>query len=93
VIVSPLVTHQDPELYNRPSEFVPERWLGTEKRSRGGYLPFGAGTHACIGAPLARMIMTLTLASVGRRWRLGLEPGAQAPSPRAARLTFTLEAR
>jgi cytochrome P450 len=93
VIVSPLVTHQDPELYNRPSEFVPERWLGAEKRTRGGYLPFGAGPHACIGAPLARMIMTLTLASIGRRWRLRLEPGAQAPSPRAARLAVTLEAR
>jgi cytochrome P450 len=93
VIVSPLVTHQDPELYEHPSEFVPERWLGSAKRSRGGYLPFGAGAHACIGAPLARTMMILILASVGRRWRLRLEPGTEAPSPRARRLPVTLEAR
>ena len=95
VLISPLVTHHEPSLYDRPSEFVPERWLesGREERSRGAYLPFGIGAHACIGEPLARLIMTLTLATIGRRWRLRVDPSAPAPVPRAPRLVFALERR
>ena len=94
VIISPLVTHRDPSLYDRPSEFDPQRWLGGAKRGRGEYLPFGAGSHACIGANLARMIMALTLATTGRRWRLRLEPDSQAlPEPGAPRLQVKLERR
>jgi cyclooctat-9-en-7-ol 5-monooxygenase len=93
VVVSPLVTHRDPRLYERPSEFVPERWLVMDERPRGAYLPFGAGRHACIGEPLARAIMTETMTGVARRWRLHVDPDAPAPGPRAARLEVTLERR
>jgi cytochrome P450 len=93
VVVSPLVTHRDPKLYERPSEFEPERWLRREERPRGAYLPFGAGAHACIGEPLARAIMTETLAWITRHWRLRVDPGASAPGPRAPRLEVTLERR
>jgi len=93
VVVSPLVTHHDPRLYERPSEFVPERWLGPAERPRGAYLPFGAGAHACIGEPLARAIMAETLAGIARRWRLRVDPDAPAPGPRAPRLEVTLERR
>ncbi|MGH2956747.1 MAG: cytochrome P450 [Solirubrobacterales bacterium] len=95
VIVSPLVTHHEPTLYDRASQFVPERWLaGSEReRARGTYLPFGAGVHACIGASLARTIITLTLASISRRWRLRVDDDAPAPVPAAPRLTVTLERR
>lgn len=95
LIVSPLVTHRDPRLYERPSDFVPERWLGAsgEGRARGAYIPFGAGPHTCIGEPLARLVMRVTLATIGRRWRLRIDGDTQAPVPRAARLVVTLEAR
>jgi cytochrome P450 len=93
VVVSPLVTHHDPTLYERPSEFEPERWLRREERPRGAYLPFGAGAHACVGEPLARAIMTETLAGITRRWRLHVDPAAPAPGPRAPRLEVTLERR
>jgi cytochrome P450 len=93
VVVSPLVTHHDPRLYERPTEFVPERWLRHEERPRGAYLPFGAGAHACIGEPLARAIMTETLAGIARHWRLRVDPDAPAPGPRAPRLEVTLECR
>jgi cytochrome P450 len=93
VVVSPLVTHHDPRLYERPSEFVPERWLRREERPRGAYLPFGAGAHACIGEPLARAIMTEALAGIARRWRLHVDLDAAAPGPRAPRLEVTLERR
>ena len=95
VLVSPLVTHHDEQLYDRASEFIPERWLNDEgsKPSRGAYLPFGAGAHTCIGEPLARAIMTLTLATVGRHWRLRLDADAPQPVPRAPELVVTLERR
>ena len=96
VVVSPLVIHRDARLFDRPSEFVPERWLqgsGASPPQRGAYLPFGAGPHTCIGEPLASLIMTLTLASVGGRWRLRLDPDPPEPVPRASALFVTLEAR
>jgi cytochrome P450 len=93
VVVSPLVTHHDPRLYERASEFVPERWLVEDERPRGAYLPFGAGAHACIGEPLARAIMAETMTGVARRWRLHVDPDALAPGPRARRLEVTLERR
>jgi cytochrome P450 len=92
-VVSPLVTHRDPRLYERAGEFVPERWLRREERPRGAYLPFGAGAHACIGEPLARAIMTETLAGIARYWRLHVDPDAPPPGPRAPRLEVTLERR
>ncbi|MDX6544133.1 MAG: pentalenene oxygenase [Gaiellaceae bacterium] len=93
VLVSPLVTHADSRVYDRPSEFDPDRWLEGEDRARGAYLPFGAGAHTCIGEPLARAIMTTTLATLGRRWRLRVDPDAPPPIPRADRLVVTLQRR
>jgi cytochrome P450 len=93
VVVSPLVTHHDPRLYEGAGEFVPERWRRREERPRGAYLPFGAGAHACVGEPLARAIMTEALAGIARRWRLRVDPDAPAPGPRAPRLEVTLERR
>jgi cyclooctatin synthase len=93
VVVSPLVVHHDPALYDSPTEFRPERWLSREQRSRSAYVPFGAGAHSCIGEPLARAIMRKTLAGIARRWRLRLDAAAPAPGPRAPRLVVTLERR
>jgi pentalenene oxygenase len=95
VIVSPLVTHQEPTLYDRASDFLPERWLGATQNapSRGAYMPFGVGAHTCIGEALAQAIMTVTLATIGRRWRLRVDPNAPPPAPRRPRLMVTLEQR
>ena len=93
VVVSPLVAHHEPRFYERADEFVPERWLAAREHPRGAYIPFGAGAHACIGQSLARSIMTFGLASIGRRWRLRIDPGTPPPSPRPSRLEVTLERR
>ena len=95
VLVSPFVTHHDERLHGDAATFAPERWLdaAAPRTGRGSYVPFGAGVHTCIGEALARSIMTLTLASVARRWRLLVDPEAPAPVPRAPRLRVRLEAR
>jgi cyclooctat-9-en-7-ol 5-monooxygenase len=95
VVVSPLVIHREDHLYERASAFVPDRWLvdNRRERTRGAYLPFGAGAHVCIGQALARSIIVLTLATIGRSWRLAVDPAAPAPAPRAPRLMVTLQCR
>ena len=95
VIVSPLVTQREASLYERPSYFLPERWLSTKPRElpKGAYVPFGAGAHACIGQPLALVTIWLTLATICCRWRLRADRDASALAPRAPELRFTLERR
>jgi pentalenene oxygenase len=95
VVVSPFVTHREPGLHDRAASFFPERWLeeASRRRSRGTYVPFGAGVHTCVGEPLARAVMTATLASVARRWRLRVAPDAPAPVPSAPPLVVRLERR
>jgi cytochrome P450 len=96
VLVSPLVTHREPQLYPRSAEFAPERWLErpvARNGSRGAYVPFGAGAHTCIGEPLAWAIMASTLATIGRRRRVGVHQQAPAPGPRSPRLVVRLERR
>jgi cytochrome P450 len=52
VIYSPWVTHRLPSLWDRPDEFLPERWLGSEPPAY-AYVPFGGGHRRCIGFGLA----------------------------------------
>jgi cytochrome P450 len=73
---SPLVTHRIADLYPEPDRFVPERWA-TIMPSPYEYLPFGAGSHACIGAPFAMMELKTILAILLQRYRLTLVPGAK----------------
>ena len=85
VVLSPLVTHGEPALHDRPLDFDPERWMGDNASGKGSYFPFGAGVHTCIGEPLARAVMFLVLAAVAQRRRVEVEPGAGPPPPRGLR--------
>jgi len=97
VIVSPLVTHREEGLFERPAEFLPERWLSGRAGDlpKGAYIPFGAGAHACIGQPLALAIIwlyrrdhlpPLAAASGPRRRGAGSSSSASPLHARAARL-------
>jgi cytochrome P450 len=96
ILISPLVTHHERSLYDRPAEFLPERWLSRKTQAsphRGTYLPFGAGSHACIGEPLARLIMATTLATVARRWRFRIDDRSAPPVPGQPDLEIVVEPR
>ncbi|XP_057975354.1 cytochrome P450 81Q32-like [Malania oleifera] len=55
--------HRDPKLWDRPRDFVPERFEGKEGERRVNVMiPFSAGRRICPGASLARKVMGLTLA-------------------------------
>ncbi len=85
VFVSPFVTQRDPRWWPDPERFDPDRWTEEAggRRPRYASLPFGAGPRSCIGGPLARVIGTLVIATVARRWRLVSLPGAPPPRIRS----------
>ncbi len=79
VVVSPYLVHHDHRWYEDPEAFRPERWTEEErgKRPRHAYFPFGMGSRMCVGEPFAWMEGILALATIARRWRLRLAPGAR----------------
>jgi cytochrome P450 len=68
VLINALDMGRNPESFDKPEEFLPERWLDTgnvdplridpEMRS----VPFGGGRRVCPGASLGQCIVTLGLA-------------------------------
>jgi len=72
VYFSPWVLHRDPRWFDRPREFLPERWLDGRAANlpKYVYIPFGGGPRVCIGERFAMMEATLVLATIARRWTL-----------------------
>ena len=73
VFFSDYITHRLPDIYAQPQRFLPERWE-TLKPTQYEYLPFGAGTHNCVGGAFAMMEMKIVLAMLIPRFRLSLVP-------------------
>lgn len=79
VYMSQWVIHRDPRFFEDPLAYRPERWEdGLAKRlPRYAYFPFGGGPRICIGNSFAMMESVLLLATIARRFRLGLTPSAR----------------
>ena len=57
--------HRNPQLWDRPNDFVPDRWLGDTKdlgQTTGAYMPFAAGPRNCVGQPIAYVVLRTLLA-------------------------------
>jgi cytochrome P450 len=91
VMVCQWVTHRRPDLWDRPDEFVPERFVGAAPGDIPpfAYYPFGGGARQCIGSTFAIMEAQVILATLAQRFDVELEPG-QEVVPDA---TFTLRPR
>ncbi len=93
VFLSPYVTQRDPRWWPEPERFDPERWTAERVAARPRYaaFPFGAGPRSCIGGQMARMVGTLVIATIARRWRM--RPLAEEPAPRVRGLLTLKPAR
>lgn len=60
--------HRNPEFWNRPNDFIPDRWLDPTLKdvgqSNGAYMPFASGPRNCLGQPLAHIILRTVLAKL-----------------------------
>ncbi|MEL6810414.1 MAG: cytochrome P450 [Bacteroidota bacterium] len=55
--------HRHPDYWEKPDQFIPERFLGeAKKKTAGVYYPFGAGPRLCIGLGFAIYEMVLAMA-------------------------------
>ena len=70
LMVGVYAMHRDPQLWDRPLEFDPDRFSGGRSRMQWQFLPFGGGPRSCIGEFFALTAATLELASIVRHCRL-----------------------
>ncbi|WP_428309683.1 cytochrome P450 [Hydrocarboniphaga sp.] len=63
--VSPAAMHSDPQYFEQPERFMPERWGGDleARLPRCVYMPFSGGPRTCIGDRFAMMEGVLLLAN------------------------------
>ena len=77
VVASPETLGRDPASWERPDDFVPERWLQGRAPPTGAYLPFGAGPRACIGQQASLLVATLAIAHLVRSAHDGEDDGEE----------------
>ena len=78
VLVNAWAIGRDPNTWENPNSFVPERFLGLDMDVKGQnfeLIPFGAGRRICLGLPLAIRMVHLMLASLIHSYDWKLEDG------------------
>ncbi len=71
-VVIPIYSiHRDPNNFENPDEFIPERFLAEniDKIKSGSYIPFADGPRNCVGMRFALMTIKLTLAKLLTEFR------------------------
>lgn len=61
IVLTPFLAHRDPELFAEPTTFRPSRWIVDRPAPTFGFLPFGAGPHACVASRLAEALISQML--------------------------------
>ena len=51
------LAHRDPDVFEKPEDFIPERWNGSNSGDEDKIFGFGSGPHRCIGENLMRDVM------------------------------------
>ncbi len=79
MIVSPWLIHRHRLIWDRPNQFIPDRFLPGQSRNRSKYahIPFGAGPRTCIGAAFGEYETMIILVSIIQRFKLTLPEGVK----------------
>lgn len=66
VLIPVYAIHNDPDLWEDPDKFDPERFNQENKESRHpfAYLPFGQGPRNCVGMRLAMLELKMAIAAI-----------------------------
>ncbi|RVE60878.1 hypothetical protein OJAV_G00185370 [Oryzias javanicus] len=82
VLVNMWSIHHDPQNWDKPDLFQPERFLDDQGRrvTPTCFMPFGAGPRVCVGESLARLELFLFLSSLLQRMSFRLPDGAPPPN-------------
>jgi len=72
VIVSPYANHRNPDFFENPDKFDPERFSAENEKKipRYAFIPFGAGPRVCIGMSFAMMEAKLILANIAHKFEI-----------------------
>ena len=75
MVVSITNVHKNPEFWENPLMFDPDRFLpeNSKQRPKFAYLPFGSGPRLCIGNYFALIEGPLVLASIYQKYGLKLD--------------------
>ena len=80
-VVSPYVIQRDPALFDRPTEYRPERWLEGGGRQP-ALLSFGHGLHRCPGRDASHVILNAAVGALVDRYDVQDVSTSVVPDPR-----------
>ncbi|KAE8137385.1 cytochrome P450 monooxygenase [Aspergillus pseudotamarii] len=95
VQVPTYTVYRDSRAFERPDEFIPERWTSHPElvKDRSAFIPFSSGPYACVGKRLALMELRCVVAMILHDYDIALAPGQSAKAFWEGQLdTFTLVA-
>ena len=72
VVVPVAAIHKDPDFWESPQEFIPERFSAENKGTikSGTYLPFGSGPRHCLGMSYVKLHIKITITHILRNYQL-----------------------
>jgi unspecific monooxygenase len=71
ILIAPWILHRHRHLWAAPERFDPSRFMpDAVPPPRFAYMPFGAGSRICVGAPFALTELVLVIASLVRAFRI-----------------------
>lgn len=72
IVFSTYATHRDPEIFEDPHEFQPQRWIEKNANDKDRLFCFGAGPRCCIGQRLVWCIINTIIDEVLTKYKVTL---------------------